>query len=154
ISALPPGSDNRPPMPGQSETVYTPDGLPALSPARGVNADQLFAERLKDEKARFDRLERAVADMRREFDSVKPAIIRLSAVESDMQELLTQLQTLTGSGPSSMAGYTPAPDTLQGVPMDIPMEPMTDVDFGGSPNEPDAPAVISSPPSVAPAPPE
>ena len=30
ISALPPGSGDRPLLPGQSGTEYTPDGLPAL----------------------------------------------------------------------------------------------------------------------------
>ncbi len=103
---LPPGNDNRPLKPGANGTVYSADGLPALQPARGINADMLFAEKIKDGDTRFDRLETAVTDLRREFDAVKPAIIRLTAVENDMQELLTQLESLVGQSTA------PAPQPL------------------------------------------
>jgi hypothetical protein len=108
ISAVPPGGGDRPLLPGQSGTQYTPDGLPALEP-KGLNADQLFAEKLKDDKARIDRLERAVTDLRREFDAIKPSIIRLTAVEGDMQELLQQLQTLTNN-PGAQTAAMPQGD--------------------------------------------
>jgi len=101
ISAVPPGSDQRPLLPGQSGATYTPDGMPALLPAKGVTADQLFAQKIKDDDKRMDRIENAIIDLKREFDAVKPAIIRLSAVESDMQDLITQLQTLTGVAPAN-----------------------------------------------------
>lgn len=91
-----------PPKPGQSGTAYTPNGLPALQP-RGVNVDDLFAERIKDEDKRFNRLENAVLDMRREFEAVKPSIIRLVAVEQDMQDLVAQLETLLRNEPPSPA---------------------------------------------------
>jgi len=51
-----------------------PNGLPALKPLKGVNVDTLFAENIKSTDRRFDRLENAVVDMRREFEAVKPAI--------------------------------------------------------------------------------
>jgi len=107
ITALPPGADSRPLQPGQSGTTYMPNGLPALMPAsKGLNADQLFAEKLSSDDARLKRLENAVADLRREFDAVKPAIIRLSAVEADMEELVTQLQSLAPGAvpPPAMPG--------------------------------------------------
>lgn len=91
-----------------------PNGLPALMPAsKGLNADQLFAEKLSSDDARLKRLENAVADLRREFDAVKPAIIRLSAVEADMEELVTQLQSLTPGAvpPPAMPGQANINDT-------------------------------------------
>ena len=93
---------NSPPKPGQSGTAYTPNGLPALQP-RGVNVDDLFAERIKDGDKRFNRLENAVLDIRREFEAVKPSIIRLVAVEQDMQDLVAQLETLLKNEPPSSA---------------------------------------------------
>lgn len=137
ISA-PPGGGDRPLMPGQSGTEYMPNGMPALSPAKGINADLMFAEKISNEEARFKRLENAVADMRREFESVKPAIIRLSAVESDMQDLLTQLQTLTGAPPRPAANS--AIDTA--IPN---MPPMADTLSEDVPHG-DAPGAVYSPP--------
>ncbi|MBP7722404.1 MAG: hypothetical protein KA155_07685 [Alphaproteobacteria bacterium] len=94
----PPGSTDRPLEPGQSGAQYLPNGLPVL-PARGINAEMLFAEKISDTDDRFRRLENAVTDLRRELNAAMPAIVRLSAVEQDMQELLGQLQTLVEGGP-------------------------------------------------------
>lgn len=96
---LPPGMDNRPLQPGQSGGEFTPDGLPALQPARGVNIENLFAENIKDPVERVKRVENAVVELRRDFNAVLPAIVRLSAVEADMQELLRQLESLLRSEP-------------------------------------------------------
>lgn len=95
----PPGTGERPPQPGESGLPYTPDGLPALSPSRGVRFDALFAQEIKDPGERMKRVENAVADLRRDFESVLPAIIRLAAVEKDIQSLTGQLQTLLSSEP-------------------------------------------------------
>ncbi len=95
----PPGADNRPLEPGQSGAQYLPNGLPVL-PARGINAEMLFAEKITDSDDRFRRLENAVTDLRREVNAAMPAIVRLSAVEQDMQELLGQLQSLVEGGPA------------------------------------------------------
>lgn len=114
LSALPPGSEERPLKPGESGTTYTPDGMPALLPSKGVSADQLFAEKISDDDKRMDRIENAIVDMKREFDAVKPAIIRLTAVESDMQDLITQLQTLTGAPPATPEGEV----TLEAPPVE------------------------------------
>lgn len=99
--SVPPQSvaGERPPQPGQSGTTYMPNGLPALQPALGLKPELLFAEKLTDENARFTRLENAVVEMRQEFEAVKPAIVRLAAVEEDMQVLLTQLESLVQNAP-------------------------------------------------------
>lgn len=102
----PPDSGDRPLQAGQSGTAYMPNGLPALQP-RGLKPEMLFAEKLKDEDARFQRLENAVVDMRQEFEAVKPAIVRLAAVEEDMQILLQQLESLVNT--PSVAQMPPIP---------------------------------------------
>ncbi|MBI4031728.1 MAG: hypothetical protein HY370_08610 [Proteobacteria bacterium] len=102
LYAAPPGAGDRPPDPGQIGTAYTPNGLPALQPM-GVNVDTLFSENIRDEDKRFERLENAVLEMRKEFETVKPSIVRLVAVESDMQDLLTQLETLLRNEPPPTA---------------------------------------------------
>lgn len=156
----PPGSANRPLEPGQTGTQYMPNGLPAFSPARGINADMLFAEKITDTDDRFRRLENAVTDMRREFDSVMPAIVRLSAVEQDMQELIGQLQTLTQQQSSSPdMALDPAP--IAPVTEDaLPPRPFPDAPSGSTPNAtPAAPTALpqaltpaAAPPPAAPAP--
>ena len=69
-----------------------PNGLPALQPLKGVNVSTLFSENITDTDRRFDRLENAVLDLRKEFEVMKPAIVRLVAVESDIQALVQQLE--------------------------------------------------------------
>jgi hypothetical protein len=131
---VPPGAENRPLLPGQSDTARTPDGMPALQPARGVNLENLFAENIKDPVDRVKRVENAVIELRRDFDSVLPAIVRLSAVEADMQELLGQLESLLRNEP-------PTASTINYVPEAAPQPLST------------SPAPASSPPPQAAAPP-
>ena len=101
----PPSFDQRPLQPGQSPPPQTlPNGLPALKPLKGVNVDKLFSENISDTNRRFDRLENAVVDMRREFEAVKPAIVRLVAVEEDIQQMVEQLEAI-----ASQEQYTAAP---------------------------------------------
>lgn len=115
----PPGASVRPLQPGQSNTQYLPNGLPALQPAHGVNVDQLFADDIQDPIQRIKRVENAVKDLRHDFDAVMPSIVRLVAVEDDMQQLVTQLQTLLRNEPPT--ANTPAmpamnaPASLQGT---------------------------------------
>lgn len=98
----PPGAGAHVAAPGQSDTTYMPNGLPALQPALGLKPEMMFAEKIKDQDARFDRLENAVMGMRQEFEAVKPAIIRLAAVEEDMQILLKQLESLVQNPPAQV----------------------------------------------------
>lgn len=91
----PPSYGDRPLKPGESPRAETlPNGLPALKPLKGVNVDSLFAQNLNNNDQRFDRLENVVVDMRREFEAVKPAIVRLVAVEEDIQNMVEQLEKM------------------------------------------------------------
>ena len=76
-----------------------PNGLPTLKPMKGINVDTLFSEKIKNTDKRFDRVEGVVADMREEFEVYKPAIVRLSAVESDIQNLIKELEVLLQETP-------------------------------------------------------
>ncbi len=81
--ALPPSFNKLPSNPLQN-----------LQPARGFNVDTFFSEELKDPEARFERVENAVLGLIKEFETLRPSIIRLVAVESDIQDLITQLDVL------------------------------------------------------------
>jgi hypothetical protein len=113
----PPGTD----APGKNKTAYMPNGLPALQPSLGLKPEMMFAEKIKDQDARFDRLENAVMGMRQEFEAVKPAIIRLAAVEEDMQILLKQLEALVQNPPME-AQEIPVPQ--EEAPLAAVMEPV------------------------------
>jgi hypothetical protein len=111
---VPPGYDERP-----ASAQGSSGGLRALQPLKGVNTDTLFSENLKDPEARFERLENAVLDLRREFETMKPSIVRLVAVESDIQELMGQLEVLLREEPMASAAPSPAQNnhyTAQGAP--------------------------------------
>jgi hypothetical protein len=93
-------------------------GFSATPPSKqelGYNPKNIFAKNLRSDDERLDRLERAVQDMRNEFDSVRPAIRRLMAVESDIQSLLDELRQLSDN-PSVMADNRPATRTVQTRP--------------------------------------
>ncbi len=91
---LPPGAETRPLSPGQTGAAKDANGLPILKPM-GVNTN-LFIEKLKDPDDRLDRLENAVQEMRNDFDAMAPSIVRLVAIEKDIQSLISQLEVLTG----------------------------------------------------------
>ena len=97
--ALPPRFDNNPLKPGQTKSELMPNGLPTLSPMKGINVDTLFVEKIKDSGERFERVENAVVDIRKEFETYKPAIVRLAAVESDIQNLIKELEVLLQETP-------------------------------------------------------
>lgn len=95
--AIPPSFGNNDPYaaPGNNTAASPPpDLIPGLQPMKGVNVDTLFAEKLKDSDDRFERLENTVVDLRKEINSVMPSIIRLVAIESDIQNLTQELETL------------------------------------------------------------
>lgn len=97
--ALPPQYGSRPGASNTAQNPTLPNGLPALQP-KGMNVDNLFAENISDTDRRFNRLEGAVSDLRREFESFKPSIVRLVAVESDIQDLIKQLDVLLRNEPA------------------------------------------------------
>ena len=98
--ALPPTFNNEPLKPGQTQTEYMPNGLPVLKPMKGINADALFSENIKNTGDRFNRVENAVVDLRKEFDTYKPSIVRLAAVEADIQNLIKELEILLQETPN------------------------------------------------------
>jgi len=100
--AIPPrfGDTQTPPPPGTYEKQAMPNGLPTLQPMKGVNVDTLFAQELRDTDKRFDRVEDAVVDLRKEFDVYKPAIVRLAAVEADIQNLIKELEVVLQETPA------------------------------------------------------
>ena len=132
--ALPPRFDNKPLKPGQTSSPIMPNGLPALSPMKGINVETLFAEKIKNSGERFDRVENAVVDLRKELETYKPAIVRLAATESDIQNLIKELEVLlqetpipqppldlSGGGGGAEAEYD---RTMQSVMDDIkPLDP-------------------------------
>ncbi len=98
--ALPPSFNHQPLKAGQLDTQYMPNGMPALKPMKGVNADILFSENIKNTGERFNRVENAVVDLRKEFEIYKPSIVRLAAVESDIQNLIKELEVLLQETPN------------------------------------------------------
>lgn len=70
----------------------------------------LFGRQLNGDEARLDRLERAVQDMRNDFDRVEPAILRLMEIEGDIQNLVSELEQLNQSAaPAAPMRTTSAP---------------------------------------------
>jgi len=123
---LPPAAGEKPPLSGMTGAEKTADGLPVLTP-KGTNTD-LFSEKLSNETARMDRLENAVQELRNDFDSMAPAIVRLVAIEKDIQNLIKQLEVLTGSEPAPPMAIDPVSE-----------EALID-----------APAMLTPPPAAAP----
>lgn len=96
---VPPGAQDSPPLPGTTGAPKTAEGLPALQ-VKGNNT-KLFSQKLSDEADRIDRLENAVQELRNDFDAMAPAIVRLVSIEKDIQNLISQLEVLTGGGPAA-----------------------------------------------------
>ena len=138
--AMPPSYSDRPPEPGQMQSSTMPNGLPALQP-KGINVESLFATKINDSDQRFARLENAVLDLRREFETFKPAITRLVAVESDIQDLIKQLDILLRNEPMA----PPMPLKPETGPT-----PLTAADQAPPPN---ARAISPAPPQPPAAPP-
>lgn len=78
----------------QSDVMAAPVA-PVTQQQSGLNPKNLFGKNLKSDAQRLDRLERAMQDLRSEFDSVKPSINRLMAIEADIQDLVGELQRLS-----------------------------------------------------------
>jgi hypothetical protein len=121
-------------------------------PERSLKYEKLFTDDIQDPIERIKRVENAVMDLRHDFEAVLPSIIRLVAVEKDIQQLTEQLGTLLPNEPQnavvSDAG-TLAPPEGVGTPASVP--------GAGSPGLPanTAPVAIqAAPPPSAVSPPE
>jgi hypothetical protein len=73
------------------------------------NPKNIFARSLRSDKERLDRLERAMQDLRNEFDSVRPSIRRLMGVEGDIQRLVNELRTLARDPALTQVRRAPKP---------------------------------------------
>lgn len=93
------------------------DTFRTLAPAEGMKFTRLFAEPLDEPDTRFKRLEDAVQDLRNDFDTVVPSMVRLIAIEKDMKELVRQLQSLT-EGPAAAP-----PEPVEPMPLPEAMPP-------------------------------
>ncbi len=94
--ALPPEFNG---IPIPRDGTNTDGKLSVFKPMKGINLDAMFNERIKDSDKRFNRVESAVLDLRKEFEAFKPSIIRLTAVESDIQNLVKELDVLLQETP-------------------------------------------------------
>lgn len=139
--ALPPRFGSEPPKPGQAGTPTTGNGMPALSP-KGVNVDTLFSENIRGTDERFERVENAVIDLRREFENYKPAIVRLSAVEEDIQDLIKELEVLLEEPP-------PAPNNTANLEIEQLDPRPTGAPLGLEPEQPRTATPPKHPPAPA-----
>jgi hypothetical protein len=122
----------------------------------GFNPKNMFGKSLKSDDQRLDRLERAVQEMRNEFDTTKPSITRLTALEGEIQALIDELQTLNREGslpaiqPMPMPAPAPSPVIVQQqAPMPTPTPaPITIIDSMPAPIAP-APAVTIATPKAS-----
>lgn len=152
--AAPPGADQSPPLPGTTGVPKTADGLPVLG-AKGANT-ALFSTRLDSEVQRLDRLENAVQELRNDFDAMAPAIVRLVAIEKDIQNLVSQLEVLTGGAmaapvaPIDSALLLEEGEPFQPAAVRLPPTPADAVMAQAAAAE-DASAVQELPPSAPPA---
>ena len=140
--AIPPrfGDTQTPPPPGTYEKQAMPNGLPTLQPMKGVNVDTLFAQELRDTDKRFDRVEDAVVDLRKEFDVYKPAIVRLAAVEADIQNLIKELEVVLQETPA------------QQPPLDLSGQPEPALNVGQLDPQPQPPPKVADAPKTSPPP--
>ncbi len=74
----------------------------------GLNLETYFAGNLNDTNARLDRLEGAVGLMHRDLKILAPSMQRLALIEADLQDLVTQLETMLQEG-SPAAAPVPGP---------------------------------------------
>lgn len=81
----------------------------------GLNLDTYFAGNVGDTNARIDRLEGAVTAMHRDLKILAPSMQRLALIETDLQDLVEQLEAVLqeegGAAPAPTA-YVPPPQAL------------------------------------------
>lgn len=103
------------------------DTFRLLAPPEGLKLTPLFTQPAGDDDARFERLEDAVQDLRNDFDTVLPSLVRLVAVEKDMKDLIDQLKSLSEDPEAYTSPPPPIPsDSLPAIEnsgqVDIPGE--------------------------------
>ena len=89
--------------------MAAPDDM-APPPDMAAPQDLLAHEAMADNSltGRIRRVEAAVAQIQHEFDALRPAILRLVAIEADLDELIAQLFRLVAPPPPSERAAAPA----------------------------------------------
>ncbi|MGH1403039.1 MAG: hypothetical protein ACRBDL_02235 [Alphaproteobacteria bacterium] len=144
--ALPPAYDQKPLKPGQTRQDYMPNGLPALKPMKGVNVDTLFSEKIRDNGKRFNRVENAVVDLRKEFELYKPSIVRLSAVESDIQHLIKELEVLLQETPPEQNNMPVELAKQNAQEAELQVKQLDPNPIQANPKQPSVPSINPKPP--------
>lgn len=130
----------------------------SLQPVKGLNTKPLFSERISDDDERFERLEKAVQDIRNDFDKIAPSVNRLVAVEKDMQELTVQLSSLLQSEGVAVPVTDIRPEQLNNDPAAIAAAMGTTPPASNAPMDltaglqKDTPALAPSTPAPSPVP--
>lgn len=81
----------------------------------GLNLDTYFAGNVGDTNARIDRLEGAVTAIHRDLKILAPSMQRLALIETDLQDLVEQLEAVLqeeGSAAAAPTAYVPPPQAL------------------------------------------
>jgi len=83
-------------MEKMQDTVSRMEPVPVktIQAQNSVNKN-LFGSSLRSDDERLSRLERAVQELRNDFDTVSPSIKRLMAIEADIQDLIGELRKLS-----------------------------------------------------------
>jgi len=66
----------------------------SMAQPKGLNNENLFAARLSDDDARFDRLEQAVQALSDKIAKMSPTIAHLSEIDNDLENLTYQLEVM------------------------------------------------------------
>lgn len=83
--------------PSSISAAPTPmDTFRALAKPQGMRFTPLFSEPMTDADSRLKRLENAVQSLRNDFDTIVPSLVRLVAIEKDMRDMVSQMQSITG----------------------------------------------------------
>jgi hypothetical protein len=105
----------------------------ALAPPEGVKVPQLFAEPVKDPEQRMARIEKAVQDMRNDFDTVMPAMVRMVAMENNLRDLVEQLKTIHGNQQPENTDAAAAATAPATTPADVPAPGAVPADQAAAP---------------------
>lgn len=102
----------------QENTVFQPNAPVVATdtpsfPSNTANNKNMFANSLRTDNERLDRLERSVQSLRNDFDTVQPSIRRLMAIESDIQELIGELRDLSAEPSRMTSKNAPAPVVVE-----------------------------------------
>lgn len=119
------------------------DALRAIAPPEGIKYTKLFNDPLSGDM-RLTRIENAIQQLRDEMDTALPSIVRLAAVESDMRDLITELDSLT-NGPAVIADPSVPVDAMD---LDMMTESQPAANAASTP-APVAPIETQAPPSTA-----